>query len=396
MDPEMDPRMDLDQLRAETPGTAHRTHLNNAGAALMSRRTLTAMTDQLELEATIGGYEATTRAQDQIEGTYVAMARLLGARREEIALFDNSTHAWSAGFYGVPLGPGDRILTGRDEYGSNVLAYLQVARRTGAELVVVPNDESGQIDLSALADLVDERTRLIGLTYVPTFGGLINPAAEVGRIARATGVLYLLDGTQAAGQFPVDMTELGCDLFCGTGRKFLRGPRGTGFLYVRSEALDRLEPPVVEIGSATWDGKRGFDWHDGAQRFETWERSGVNLVGFGAAVEQALELGMEAIGERAIGLGTRLRDQLAALPRVSTYDQGVRKGAIVTATVDGVASADVMAALTAADVNVTLTVPVDNPLDTEERGVHPLVRLSPHYYNTEAELDRAVEVIAAL
>jgi selenocysteine lyase/cysteine desulfurase len=392
----MDSDMDLDQLRAETPGTAHRTHLNNAGAALMSRRTVTAMTDQLELEATIGGYEATAAAADKIEGAYVALARLLGARREEIALFDNSTHAWGAGFYGVPLGPGDRILTGRDEYGSNVLAYLQVARRTGAELVVVPNDGTGQVDTAALADLVDERTKLIGLTYVPTYGGLINPAAEVGRIARAAGVLYLLDGTQAAGQFPVDMTELGCDLFCGTGRKFLRGPRGTGFLYVRSEALDRLEPPVVEIGSATWDGGRGFRWEPGAQRFETWERSGVTIVGLGAAVEQALELGMDAIGERAIGLGARLRDQLTALPRVTAYDQGVRQGAIVTVKVDGVPSPDVMAALSRADVNVTLTVPADNPLDMEERGVHPLVRLSPHYYNTEAELDRAVEVIAAL
>jgi selenocysteine lyase/cysteine desulfurase len=390
------PAVDVNQLRADTPGTAHRTHLNNAGAALMSRRTLTAMTDQLELEATIGGYEAAARAGDLIEATYQGLARLLGARREEIALFDNSTHAWSAGFYGVPLGGGDRILTGRDEYGSNVLAYLQVARRTGAELVVVPDDESGQVDVAALESLVDERTRLIGLTYVPTYGGLINPAAEVGRIARAAGVLYLLDGTQAVGQFPVDMTELGCDLFCGTGRKFLRGPRGTGFLYVRSEALDRLEPSVVEIGSATWDGRRGFEWEAGAKRFETWERSAVNTVGFGAAVEQALELGMDAIGERAIGLGARLRDQLAALPRVTTYDQGVRKGAIVTAKVDGVPSEDVMAALTAADVNVTLTVPVDNPLDTEERGVHPLVRLSPHYYNTEAELDRATDVIAAL
>jgi selenocysteine lyase/cysteine desulfurase len=388
--------MDIDQLRQDTPGTAHRIHLNNAGAALMTHRTLTAMTDQLELEGTIGGYEATAVAADRIEATYAGLARLLGARRDEIALFDNSTRAWDAGFYSVPLGPGDRILTGRAEYGSNVLAYFQVARRTGAELVVVPNDESGQLDLAALENLVDERTKLIGLTYVPTFGGLVNPAAAVGRIARAAGVLYLLDATQAAGQFPVDVTELGCDLLSGTGRKFLRGPRGTGFLYARTDALDRLEPPVVEIASATWDGGRGFRWQDGAKRFETWERSGVNIVGFGAAVEQALELGMDAIGERAVGLGTRLRDQLAALPKVSTYDQGERTGAIVTIKVDGVASEDVMAALTKADVNVTLTVPEDNPLDTEERGVHPLVRLSPHYYNTEAELDRAVEVIAAL
>jgi selenocysteine lyase/cysteine desulfurase len=390
------PGMDVERLRADTPGTEHRTHLNNAGAALMSRRTLTAMTDHLELESRIGGYEAADRAADAIEATYAGMARLLGARREEIALFDNSTHAWNAGFTAIPLGPGDRILTSRAEYGSAVLMYLQAARRTGAELVVVPNDEDGAIDLAALAELVDERTKLIGLTYVPTFGGLVNPAAAVGRIARAAGALYLLDATQAAGQFPLDVTELGCDLLTGTGRKFLRGPRGTGFLYVRTDALDRLEPAVVEIGSATWDGKRGYRWADGAKRFETWERSGVNLAGFGAALEQALELGMDAIGERAVGLGARLRDQLAALPKVSTHDQGSTRCAIVTITVAGVPPEDVQAALAAAGVNVTLTVPDDEPLDTEERGLPALVRLSPHYYNTEAELDRATEVIAAV
>jgi selenocysteine lyase/cysteine desulfurase len=390
------PGMDIDRLRAETPGTAHRAHLNNAGAALMTRRTLAAMSEFLELEATIGGYEAAAAFADRVEGTYDGLARLLGADRDEIALFDNSTHAWQAGFAAVPLGPGDRILTGRDEYGSNVLGYLQAARRTGAELVVVPNDATGQLDVGALAALVDERTKLIGLTYVPTYGGLVNPAAEVGRIARSAGVLYLLDATQAAGQFPLDVAELGCDLLSGTGRKFLRGPRGTGFLYARTGALDRLEPAVVEIGSATWDGGRGFGWRDGAKRFETWERSGATTAGFGAAVEQALELGLDAIGTRAVGLGATLRDRLAALPRVTTYDQGARTCAIVTAKVEGVPSADVAAALAAAGVNVTLTLPEDNPLDTEDRGVHPLVRLSPHYYNTEAELDRAVEVIAKL
>ena len=277
-----------------------------------------------------------------------------------------------------------------------MLAYLQVARRTGAELVVVPNDEHGAVDLAALAELVDERTKLIGLTWVPTFGGLVNPAAEVGRIARAAGALYLVDATQAVGQFPVDVTEVGADLLTGTARKFLRGPRGTGFLYVRTEVLDRLDPAVVEIAAATWDGGRGFRWAEGARRFETWERSGVNLAGFGAAVDQALELGLDAIGARAVGLGARLRDQLAALPTVTTHDQGTDRCAIVTATVDGLPAEDAKAALAAAGINATVTVPADDPLDTEERGLPALLRLSPHYYNTEAELDRAVEVIAGL
>jgi selenocysteine lyase/cysteine desulfurase len=388
--------VDLDALRAGTPGTAHRAHLNNAGAGLMSRRTLDAVTDQLRLEAEIGGYEATEAVADRIDAAYASVATLLGARPDEIALFDNSTHAWLAGFHAVPLGPGDRILTTAAEYGSNVLSYLLATRRTGAELVVVPSDPTGSVDLAALEAAIDERTRLIGLTWIPTFGGLVNPAAEVGRIARAAGVLYLLDATQAAGQVPIDVAEVGCDLLCATGRKFLRGPRGTGFLYARTGALDRLDPAAVEIASATWTAGPSFEWAPGARRFETWERSAATILGLGSSVDQALELGMDAIGARALALGRALRAELAALPKVTTHDQGADPGAIVTAAVDGVPADRVKAALDAAGVNVTVTHAEDNPFDQRDRGVHPLTRLSPHYYNTEAELDRAVEVIAAL
>ena len=230
-----DDEIDVEALRADTPGCGSLVHLNNAGAALLSRTTLEAMTRQLELEAGLGGYEAAEVATPQIAETYASLAELVAGRPDEIALFDNSTHAWNAAFYSVPLRAGDRIVTGRDEYGSNVLAYLQVCQRTGAEVVVAPNDDTGQIDMAALADLVDERTKIVGLTWVPTSGGLVNPAAAVGRIAREAGALYLLDATQVVGQLPIDVDQVGCDMLTGTGRKFLRGPRGTGFLYVREE-----------------------------------------------------------------------------------------------------------------------------------------------------------------
>jgi selenocysteine lyase/cysteine desulfurase len=388
--------MDIDALRARTPGCASRVHLNNAGAALFAEPTLDAMMRHLRLEAEIGGYEAADAAQEAIAATYDAVAALVGGRSEEVAFFDNATHAWNAAFYSVPLGPGDRILTGRAEYGSNVLAYLQVAERVGAEVVVVPNDVHGQLDIAALAELVDERTRLIGVSHVPTSGGLVNPAAEVGRIARAADALFLLDATQSVGQFPVDVETIGCDLLTGTGRKFLRGPRGTGFLWVGGAALERLDPFVAEIRSATWDGKRGYAWVDGARRFESWENSYVNLLGLGAAVRQALDLGLDAIKERTFGLGARLRDQLDELPGVSTHDLGEVRCAIVTARVDGVPTADVAAALSGAGINVSTTVPEHTQFDTEDRGVHPLVRLSPHYYNTENEVDRAVEQLASM
>ena len=386
--------IDIEALRALTPGCSQRSHLNNAGAALLSSPTITRMTDYLHREAQIGGYEAADEAADEIAAVYESLAELVGASPPQIALFDNSTHAWNAAFYSAPLREGDRILTGRNEYGSNVLAYLQIAQRCGAEIVVVPNDDNGQIDVDALANLIDEHTKLIGLTWVPTAGGLVNPAAEVGRLARAADVLYLLDATQAVGQFPIDVSVIGCDLLTGTGRKFLRGPRGTGFLYAGERAIDRLEPFVAEIRSATWDGGRSFTWVDGARRFETWENSYINILGLGTAVRQALDIGLDWIGTRSAALGSRLRGGLAQIDGVTVHDLGRELCAIVTARVAGMDTGELADELSRQGINVSTTVAEHNQFDT--RDVHPLLRLSPHYFNTEAEIDRAVEAVAGL
>lgn len=386
--------IDVEAVRAVTPGCANRNHLNNAGAALLSSPTIAAMTDYLQREATIGGYEAEAEAADRIRATYESLAELIGALPSQIALFDNSTHAWNAACYSVPLKADDRILTGRNEYGSAVLAYLQLAQRTGVEVVVVPDDDTGQIDLAALADLIDARTKLIGLTWVPTAGGQVNPVAEVGRLARAADVLYLVDATQAVGQFPIDVSAIGCDMLTGTGRKFLRGPRGTGFLYAGPRALERLDPFVAEIRSATWDGGRSYTWVDGAQRFESWENSYVNIVGLGAAVSQALDIGLDRIGRRSSALGARLRSGLAKIDGVTVHDQGRELCAIVTARIAGIDTTDIADALSRQGINVSTTLAEHNQFDT--RDVHPLVRMSPHYYNTEAEIDQAVDVVATL
>ena len=225
--------LNIDRIRAETPGVSHGVHLLAAGSALMPQCVVDAIINHTHLEARFGGYEAKAAQADALDGVYESVAGLIGANRHEIALMENATVAWCHAFYALPLEKGARILTCEAEYAANYVAFLQRAKRDRLTIDVVPSDASGAIDLDALESMIDERVGLIAMTWVPTNGGLVNPAAAVGKIAKKHRIPYLLDACQAVGQMPVDVTELGCDFLSATGRKFLRGPRGTGFFICR-------------------------------------------------------------------------------------------------------------------------------------------------------------------
>lgn len=392
------PTFDLERLRADTPGVAHRTHLNNAGAALMPRPVLAAMTEHLRREAEIGGYEAAEAAQASLEGVYGSVARLIGAGRDEVALVENATVAWQMAFYALARSfrPGERILTARAEYAANYVAMLQVAERTGAVIEVIPDDPRGVLDPEALRRMLDERVRLIAVTWVPTNGGLVNPAAAIGRLAQAHGIPFLLDACQAVGQMPVEVAALGCDLLAATGRKFLRGPRGTGFLYVRRGLLATLEPAMIDHFGAPWVAPGSYRLRPDARRFETWESCYAARLGLGAAVDYAQALGLEAIAARCRRLARRLREGLAGMAGVRLHDLGPDPAAIVSFTLDRVTADEVKARCAAAGINVSVSRPSSTLLDASARGLPPLVRASPHYYNSEAEIDRALATIHAL
>jgi len=385
--------IDVTRARAETPGADEVLHFNNAGASLMPRAVVEAIKDHLDLEARIGAYEAADREEARRERVYDALAALLGCTRSEVAVVENATRAWDMAFYSVPLQAGDRVLTARAEYVSNYLALLQVARRTGAVIEIVPNDAHGQVDVEALRAMLDERVKLIAVTHVPTSGGLVNPVEAVGRIAREAGVLYLVDACQSAGQMPLDVEAIGCDLLSGTGRKFLRGPRATGFLYVRRDALARLEPPLVDMHAAQWESRDRYVWRDDARRFENWESNCATKIGLGVAVDYALGWGLDAIRERTFALAADLRERLAAVPGVTVRDAGAVLSGITTFTVEGRDAEVVREALLARRMN-TSVVRVENArLDLEPRGLERMVRASVHYYNTEDEVERFVAAV---
>jgi cysteine desulfurase / selenocysteine lyase len=380
--------IDVARLRAETPGCRERIHFNNAGCALPADPVFRAVIDHLELERRIGGYEAAEHAAEQIRGTYDALARLLNCAPDEIGCTENATRAWDMAFYALAFRPGDRILTGVSEYASNYIAFLQQARRSGVRIDVVPDDEAGQISLRALEEMIDERVKLIAITHVGTQGGLINPAAAVGRIARAHNIPYLLDACQSVGQMPVDVAAIGCDILSATGRKYLRAPRGTGFLYVRRALSETMEPPFLDLHAATWTGTNAFEIRPGAQRFETYENYVAGRIGLGIAAEYALDLGLDAIFTRVRHLAATLRAALAALPGVTVADRGAEQCGIVTFTKEDALASAIRQHLAARRINVSVSLVTSARLDLEARGLTELVRASVHYYNTEEEIAR--------
>jgi len=352
----------------------------------------------LALEQELGGYEAADAQVENIEASYAAMARLLGTKPRNVGLMQNSTVAFAQAISAFDFGPGDVVLTSRSDYASNQIMYLSLARRRGVQIVRAPDAPEGGVDPEAVRQLIARRRpALVALTWIPTNSGLVQPVEAVGRICREAEVPYLIDGCQAAGQLPIDVNALHCDYFSGTARKFLRGPRGLGFLYVSDRALQGgAHPLLVDMHGADWTEANAFELHPGARRFETWEFAYALVMGLGAAAEYALKVGIEATGERACQLAEYARARLANSPGVRVLDRGPELCAIVTIAIADRDTTDIKLALRARRINTSSPQREDAVIDMDEKQTASALRISPHYYNTTEEIDTAVEAITEI
>ncbi|WP_378734007.1 aminotransferase class V-fold PLP-dependent enzyme [Nocardia brasiliensis] len=393
--------LDENRVRADTPGCAPGSEpgsvfLDSAGSSLPPRVVLDTVIDHLRREAEVGGYRAANERLDDLAAVKTAIGTLINAAPSSIALSDSATRSWADFFYSIPLAAGDRILVSEADYASNAIAALQRARATGATVERIPSDSSGQLDLDALAAMVDERVKLVSVLHAPTNGGLVNPAAEATRIAHSVGALVLLDACQSAGQLPIDVTELDVDALSATGRKWLRGPRGTGFLYVRPELVASIEPARLDLHSAAWTGPDDYQLAADASRFEFWECDVAGRLGLGAAVRYLLELGPENVYNAVATRAEHLRKALPEIPGVTVRDIGIRHSGIVSFTVDGLDSVAVRDLLTEQNITVTVSHAGSTLLDMTARGLKSVVRASPHCFVSFDELDRFVAAVAAL
>ena len=388
----------VDRLRADTPGCARGAHFLHSGASLMPRPVLDAVRRHLDLEAEVGGYAAARLASGAIDDAYRSVARMIGADAADIAMVENATVAWGQVLYGMAAGmrPGDRIVTSRAEYASNFLSLLQVRRRHDVEIVVVPDDEHGQVDVTALRDRIDDRVRLIAMTHVPTGNGLVQPVAEVGQVARELSVPFLLDACQSVGQMPVDVGEVGCDFLCASARKFLRGPRGVGFLYARSAVRERFEPAMIDLRAATWTSHDAYELRDDARRFENWEGNVAGVIGLGAAADYAMDVGLAAIRARVWRLAEDLRERLRGIDGVEVTDVGRERCGIVSFRHDRRSPPEIEVALRDRGFEVGTSTVASTRLLMEGQGLSEVARAAVHYINTAAEVSALANELGSL
>ncbi len=383
----------IETLRADTPGCQHVIHFNNAGAGLMPGVVYDRHVQHLALERDIGGYESKEKHEAELAQVYVSAAKLINAKPNEIALMENATVAWIAAFTAIEFQPGDRILTAISSYDSNYLNFLRAKERFGVEIDVIPNDTDGQVDVAALKNMLDDRVKLVAITHVPTNGGTVNPAVEIGAVLANSKALYLLDACQSIGQLPVDVVEIGCDVLSTTGRKWLRGPRGTGFLYVKEEQLERLKPAVIDLHSALWQTPTSYTLDPTAKRFENWESNFAGYLALGTAIEYAIAQDPAQTWARVQSLSAAWRARLSAIETVTVQDIGKLQGGIVTFSSTKMDADSIKMALRARQMNVSMIGVGSTLLDSGPRQLPALVRASVHYYNTEAEQDQVAAAI---
>ncbi|MGQ4274465.1 aminotransferase class V-fold PLP-dependent enzyme [Terrihabitans sp. B22-R8] len=387
------PSLDIAALRAQTLGTANAVYLNNASSSLMPRNVVDAITDHARSEAELGVQRAAARVEDRLAAGIKDAATLFGCAPADVVFTTSNTQGWHSALAAIRLGPGDVILTGNSEWGGNYAALLHLAARTGSHVETIPNDPQGTVSLEALAARMDERVKLIAITWVASGNGAVQPAAGIGRIAREAGIPFLLDGAQGVGQLPAEVADLGCDVLTVPGRKWLRGPQGSGLLYVRASFADRHPPLLVDYFSARL-AEKGPVPREGAAGFERAGLSTAVRLGLCTALREHVSAGPACIHERIQTLGKRLRMGLGALPNISVRDTGIQQAGLVTFTHAARPSIEVCEALARQGIVVTTIGAFYTPVDFAARGLSEVVRVSPHVFNTEDEIDRLLEAVS--
>ncbi|SOD81568.1 aminotransferase class V-fold PLP-dependent enzyme [Spirosoma fluviale] len=388
--------LDLTSLRADTPGVQHVSHFNNAGASLMPQPVIDAITRHINLEAEIGGYEAAEAQKEAIQGFYTATADLLNTTADHIAATANATDSYARALSSIPFRERDVILTTTNDYVSNQIAFLSLQKRFGIKIVRAADEGNRGVSVDDMADKIKSlHPRLVAVTHVPTNSGLVQPVEAIGQLCQEHDVLYLVDACQSVGQLPVDVSRIHCDFLTATCRKFLRGPRGMGFLYVSEKTLAaNMSPLFIDLHGAEWASVDAYRLEPTAKRFEDWEFPYALVLGAAEAHRYALKVGLDAIAERNAALCATLRTELAQLPGVRLLDEGAQLSSIIILYSEQKSAADLKSALSARKINTSISTHGAAILDYDRKGMKTAaLRISPHYFNTDDEVALLIDTL---
>lgn len=387
---------EISAFRAETAGTTEHIHFNNAGASLPPDVVVKTMVDFLHEEALYGGYEIEARHRSRLDHTHTLIAQLINSKPDEIALTENASAAWDIAFNGLSFQPGDEVITSEMEYISNVLGLLNAQKLYGIVIKTISNDAEGNFQTDALEAAITPRTKLIAVTHIPSTAGNVLPVAAIGEVARKHNIVYLLDACQSAGQIPLDVAAIGCDMLAVTGRKYLRGPRGSGFLYVRKAMQDKLKLMCFDGRTVTRVDQQDFVVRPDARRFEWYEKNPAIVLGLQKAVEYALNIGIDRIWQRVQHIAAIFRKRLNELDGIAVHDQGNGLCGIVTFSVTGIPATEVSTKLAAKNINVHTGLAKSTLYYMNRKGLDNIVRASVHYYNTEEEIEQVCRELRSI
>lgn len=388
--------LNIRQLRADTPGCEKVTHFNNAGCSLHTTQVLNAVEEYLHLEQTVGGYEAAVLREKEIQSFYTSVATLINCKPSNIAFAHSATDAYSKALLSVPFQEGDVILTTENDYVSNQIQFLSLQKRNGVKIIRAKNSSAGEVDCTSIEENIKKHhPKIVAVTHVPTNSGLIQPVEEIGALCKNHDVLFLVDACQSAGQLELDVEKIHCDFLSATMRKFVRGPRGTGFLYVSNKILDRqYEPLLIDMRGADWVEENEYRQMPDAKRFEYIELSYALLLGAAAAVNYAMQVGLKTIEKKNEELCTLVRQRLSDLPKIQFLDKGSKQASIITLVVQGKSVFKLKDVLSERKINTGAAPKKVALIDFTQKNTEAALRISPHYYNTAEEVEILITAIA--
>ena len=387
--------IDITKVRADTPGCTPKIFLNSAGSSLMTEGVVQIMHSYLNKEMMLGGYQTVPLYQNEIDKFYYHASALLHTMPTNIAFNYNATDAYAKAVSSIPFKSGDYILTTEDDYVSNYILFFSLQKRFDFQIIRCKTLPSGDIDMVDLeTKMLKYHTVLVSVTHIPSNSGKIQDVEYIGQLCEKYDIWYIVDACQSTGQMDIDVTKIKCDFLSATGRKFLRGPRGTGFLYVSDKALSAgLEPMLIDMRGAKWETENSYIPTASATRFELWESNYSNILGLSEAIRYAMSIGLENIRAYNLELCQLLKEQLQKIPDIRITEEGSQTGSIVTFTSETKTLDEYKNTLDKANISYSVGYRHFALIDFNKKNVDWVIRFSPHYFNTTDEILQVVEIL---